>query len=216
MADNEPQTHQVSPKTVHTRPVSAGLKMALELGPVLAFFVAYVWLRDQTFVIGGTEYEAFIIITAAFVPLMIVSTGVLWKLSGHLSRMQVVTLVLVVVFGGLTVWLNDDRFFKMKPTIIYALFAGVLGLGLLRGQSWLQYVMEGMMPLQPAGWTLLTKRLALFFAALAVANEVVWRSMSTDVWVNFKTFVLPLALFGFFILQSKLFERYSTVPKEEK
>lgn len=216
MAENEPETHQIAAKQVHGRQVSAGLKMALELGPVLAFFVAYVFLRNRTFVIGGTEYEAFIIITAAFVPLMIVSTGVLWKLSGHLSRMQVVTLVLVVVFGGLTVWLNDDRFFKMKPTIIYALFAGVLGLGLLRGQSWLQYVMEGMMPLQPAGWMLLTKRLALFFAALAVANEVVWRSMSTDVWVNFKTFVLPLALFGFFILQSKLFERYSTAPKEEK
>lgn len=208
--------HQVPGAQGPAKPVSAGLKMALELGPVLAFFVAYIWLRDRTFMIGGTEYEAFILITAAFVPLMIICTGLLWKLSGHLSRMQVVTLVLVVVFGGLTVWLNDDRFFKMKPTIIYALFAGVLGIGLLRGQSWLQYVMDGMMPLQPAGWMLLTKRLALFFAALAVANEVVWRTMSTDAWVNFKTFVLPLALFGFFILQSKLFERYSTAPKDEQ
>lgn len=191
------------------RPIHPGLKLALELGPVLAFFVAYVWLRDRSFTIGGTEYEAFILITAGFIPLMIAATLVLWRLTGHLSRMQIATLVLVVVFGGLTVWLNDDRFFKMKPTIIYALFAVTLGIGLLRGQSWLQYVMEGMMPLRAEGWMLLTKRLALFFAALAVSNEVVWRTMSTDAWVNFKTFVLPLALFGFFMTQGKLFERYA-------
>ena len=130
------------------RQVHPLLKLGLELGPVLAFFVAYVWLRDQSFVIGDTEYEAFILVTAAFIPLMAACMAVLWLLSGRLSRMQVVTLVLVVVFGGLTVWLNDERFFKMKPTIIYALFAGLLGLGLMRGQSWLQYVMEGMMPLK--------------------------------------------------------------------
>ncbi|SDX50143.1 inner membrane-spanning protein YciB [Roseicitreum antarcticum] len=215
MADKHPQPRKVPVAKVVGKPVPAGLKLGLELGPVLAFFVAYIWLRDRTFMIGGTEYEAFILITAAFVPVMVICSGILWKLSGHLSRMQVVTLVLVVVFGGLTVWLNDDRFFKMKPTIIYALFAGVLGVGLLRGQSWLQYVMDGMMPLQHAGWMLLTKRLAMFFAVLAVANEVIWRTMSTDAWVNFKTFVLPLALFGFFILQSKLFERYSSAPKDE-
>ncbi len=192
------------------RQVHPALKLGLELGPVLAFFVAYVWLRDQSYIVGGTEYEAFILITAAFVPLMALSMGVLWALTRRLSRMQVVTLALVVVFGGLTVWLNDERFFKIKPTIIYAMFAAVLGLGLLRGQSWLQFVMEGMMPLKPEGWMILTRRLALFFAVLAVSNEVVWRLMSTDAWVNFKTFVLPAALFGFFMTQGKVFERYST------
>ena len=191
------------------RPIHPGLKLALELGPVLVFFVAYVWLRDRTFSIGGTDYEAFILVTAGFIPLMIAATLILWRLTGHLSRMQIATLVLVVVFGGLTVWLNDDRFFKMKPTIIYAMFAVMLGVGLMRGQSWLQYVMEGMMPLRREGWLLLTRRLALFFAVLAVSNEVVWRTMSTDAWVNFKTFVLPLALFGFFMTQGKLFERYA-------
>lgn len=191
-------------------PVSPKVKLTLELGPVLAFFVAYIWLRDARYTIGGTEYDAFILITAAFIPLMLLSTLVLWRLSGRLSRMQVVTLVLVVVFGGLTVWLNDERFFKMKPTIIYALFAGLLGLGLLRGQSWLQLVMEGMMPLRPEGWMILTRRLAAFFAVLALSNELVWRMMSTDAWVSFKTFVLPAALFGFFMFQARLFERYST------
>ncbi|MEM6694364.1 MAG: septation protein IspZ, partial [Pseudomonadota bacterium] len=124
--------------------------------------------------------------------------------------MQVLTLVLVVVFGGLTVWLNDDRFFKMKPTIIYVLFAGILGVGLLQGKSYMQLVMDEMMPMKHEGWMILTRRLAMFFAGLAVANEVVWRTMSTDAWVNFKTFVLPIALFAFFMAQAKLFQTYST------
>jgi intracellular septation protein len=196
------------------KPLNPGVKIGLELGPILLFFAGYMWLRDDTFVIAGQEYGGFIVITAAFIPLMIASTALLWKLSGHLSRMQVATIVLVTVFGGLTVWLNDERFFKMKPTIIYALFAGMLGLGLLRGQSWLQYVMDGVLPLKREGWMVLTRRLALFFAVLAVSNEVVWRLMSTDAWVNFKTFVLPLALFGFFMTQGKVFERYASDPPE--
>jgi intracellular septation protein len=192
------------------RPIHPGVKLALELGPVLAFFVAYMWVRNDSFTVGGREYDGFILVTAGFIPLMILCTGILWRLSGHLSRMQVATLVLVVVFGGLTVWLNDERFFKMKPTIIYALFAGLLGLGLWRGQSWLQYVLDGVVPLTPEGWMVLTRRLTVFFVVLAVANELVWRTMSTDIWVNFKTFVLPLALFGFFMTQGRLFERYGT------
>ncbi|MCC5985516.1 MAG: septation protein IspZ [Rhodobacteraceae bacterium] len=191
------------------RQVHPLVKYGLELGPVLAFFVAYVSLRNERFTIGGTEYEAFILVTAAFIPLMMVCMGALWLLSGRLSRMQAVTLVLVVVFGGLTVWLNDERFFKMKPTVVYALFAAVLGLGLWRGESWLQVVMEGMIPLQREGWMVLTRRLAVFFLVLAATNETVWRLMSTDAWVTFRTFVLPTAFIGFFISQAKLFERYS-------
>jgi len=190
--------------------VSPWLKTALELGPVLAFFIGYIWLRNDSFTFRGTEYGAFILVTAGFIPLMVASTGVLWFLTGKLSRMQVTTLVMVVIFGGLTVWLNDDRFFKMKPSIIYLVFAGVLGVGLLRGQSWLQFVMEGMIPLVREGWLVLTRRLALFFAGLALANEFVWRTMSTDAWVTFKTFILPLSLFAFFMTQSKLFEKYGT------
>jgi intracellular septation protein len=190
------------------RKVSPAVKMGLELGPVLAFFAGYMWLRDDAFVIGGTEYSGFIVVTAAFIPLLLACTGILWKLSGKLSRMQVATAVLVVLFGGMSVWLNDERFFKIKPTIIYLLFAGILGIGLLRGQSWLQYVLEEMMPLKREGWMILTKRLAIFFAGLAVANELVWRTMSTDAWVNFKTFGLTLALFAFFMAQGKLMEQY--------
>lgn len=189
------------------------LKMALELGPIVLFFVAYTRLRDWTFDIGGQAYDGFIVATALFIPLIVVTTLILWKLTGHLSKMQIATVVLVVVFGGLSVWLNDDRFFKMKPTMIYALFAGVLGYGLLRGKSYLRFVMEEMMPLQHEGWMILTRRLALFFAGLAVLNEIIWRTMSTDAWVNFKTFGLTIAIFAFFMAQGKVIQTYS-IPED--
>ena len=189
------------------------LKMALELGPIVLFFVAYTRLRDRTFDFGGQAYDGFIVATALFIPLIVVTTLILWKLTGHLSKMQIATVVLVVVFGGLSVWLKDDRFFKMKPTMIYTLFAGVLGFGLLRGQSYLRFVMEEMMPLQHEGWMILTRRLALFFAGLAVLNEIIWRTMSTDAWVNFKTFGLTIAIFAFFMAQGKVIQTYS-IPED--
>jgi len=192
------------------------VKLALELGPIVAFFAGYMALRDRSFIIGGTEYEGFILVTAGFIPVLLASTGLIWWLSGKLSKMQIVTAVLVVLFGGLTVWLNDDRFFKMKPTMIYALFAGVLGFGLMRGESYLQYVMEEMMPLKREGWMILTRRLAGFFAGLAVLNEVIWRTMSTDAWVNFKTFGLTIAVFAFFMTQGKLFRDYGFEQGEDR
>ena len=190
------------------RRINPLVKTALELGPIIAFFVGYVWLKDETFTIGGTEYQGFIVMTAAFIPLILASTGILWWLTGHLSRMQIVTAVLVVIFGGLSVWLNDERFFKMKPTAIYLLFGGILGIGLLRGQSYLQLVMSEVVPLRHEGWMILTRRLTAFFLGLAVLNEAVWRTMSTDAWVNFKTFGLTAAVFLFFVVQSRLFSRY--------
>lgn len=197
------------------RKINPMLKMALELGPVAAFFVAFVKLKGQAFTIGGTEYDGFILATAAFVPLMILSTGLLWKLTGKLSKMQVMTLVLVVIFGGLSVWLNDERFFKMKPTMIYLLFGGLLGIGLLRGQSYLKHVMEEMLPLQPEGWMILTRRLCAFFFGLAVLNELIWRTQTTETWVYFKTFGLTVAIFAFFITQGKVFSTYA-LPDEKK
>lgn len=195
------------------RAVSPLVKLGLELGPVILFFIAYSRWKDEIFTFGGTDYSGFIVITAGFIPIMVLSTLVLWKLTGHLSRMQLMSTILVVVFGGLTVWLNDDTFFKMKPTIIYALFAALLGIGLLRGESWLAAVMEGMVPMTHEGWMAMTKRMCGFFFALAVLNEVVWRTMSTDTWVSFKTFALPLALFVFIMSQSGLIARHK-LPKD--
>lgn len=184
------------------------LKTALELGPVIAFFAAYVMMKDESFMIAGREYSGFVLVTAGFIPLMIVTTGILWALTGHLSKMQVLTLVLVVVFGGLTVWLNDPKFIKMKPTMLYLAFGSILGFGLLRGQSYLRHLMEEMMPLEPEGWMILTRRLMLFFFALAIANELIWRLMSEQAWVNFKTFGLTAAMVAFFMSQAKLFQEY--------
>lgn len=196
--------------------IKPGVKLALEYGPIIAFFVGYVLLKDRVFSVGGTEYSGFVAVTAMFIPILALSMFVQWRLTGHLSKMQIATLVLVVVFGGLSIWFNDERFFKMKPTIIYLLFAGILGFGLLRGQSYLEAVMDQAMPLQREGWMILTKRLALFFFALAVANEAIWRTMSTDAWVSFKTFGLPISIFAFFMTQSGLFSKYGTSEEEKE
>ena len=122
--------------------------------------------------------------------------------------MQVFTAVLVVVFGGLTVWFNDERFFKMKTTIVYGIFAGLLGLGLLQGRSYLQWVMGELLPMQPEGWMILTRRLTACFALLALGNEFVWRTMSTDAWVKIETFGFPLALFAFLWWQIVALQKY--------
>ncbi|MFT5160564.1 MAG: intracellular septation protein, partial [Paracoccaceae bacterium] len=97
----------------------------------------------------------------------------------------------------------------------YVIFAGTLGYGLLRGKSYLQYVMDGAMPLEQEGWMIFTRRMALLFAGLAIANEAIWRNMSTDAWVNFKTFGLPGLMFLFFISQMSLFSKYAVEETPE-
>ncbi|MEI2685850.1 MAG: inner membrane-spanning protein YciB [Cypionkella sp.] len=190
------------------RKINPMLKLALEFGPIVLFFIGFSRFKDQTFTLFGHPATGFIVMTAAFIPLMMLSTGILWRLTGKLSKMQIATLVLVIVFGGLSVWLNDERFFKMKPTMIYLLFGVILGIGLLRGQSYLKLVMEEALPMQPEGWMVLTRRVTGFFFALAVANEVIWRNFSTETWVTFKTFGLTAALFLFFMTQARLFEKF--------
>ena len=194
--------------------INTWLKLGLEIGPVIAFFAAFTRLKDQTVTIGGTEYGGFILATAGFVPLLILTTLILWRLTGRLSPMQVATLVLVVVFGGLSVWFNDERFFKMKPTLIYLLFAGILGWGLMRGQSSLALVLEDAVPLEHEGWMILPRRLTAFFGGLAILNEVIWRTMSDAAWVNFKTFGLTAAIFLFFMAQGGVFKRYGIEEKD--
>lgn len=194
--------------------INPWLKLGLELGPVIAFFVAFVRLKDQTVTIGGTDYGGFILATAGFVPLLVLSTLILWRLTGKLSAMQIATLVLVVVFGGLSVWFNDERFFKMKPTLIYLIFAGVLGWGLMKGKSYLALVLQDAMPLEHEGWMILTRRLTAFFLSLAVLNEVIWRTMSDQAWVNFKTFGLTAAIFLFFLAQGRVFRDYEIEEKD--
>ena len=173
------------------------VKQVLELGPPLLCFVAFLRVRDETYTIGGTDYDGFIVAAGVFVPILLASIAIIWKLTGKLSRMQVFTAVMVIVFGGLTVWFNVERFFKMKTTLVYGLFAVSLGIGLVQGRSDLAWVMSEFLPMTEEGWMKLPWRLAAFFAALAVANEIIWRTMSTDAWVKIETFGFPLLMFVF-------------------
>lgn len=199
-----------APKTIN--PI---LKQVLELGPPLLFFVIYLRIRDDVFSFGGTEYTGFIVATLVFVPILLVSMGVLWMLTGKLSRMQIFTAFMVIFFGGLTAWFNDERFFKMKTTIVYAFFAAILSIGLIRGQSYLAYVMSEMIPMKQEGWMLLTRRLTVFFIVLAGANELVWRTMSTDAWVKIETFGFPVLMFLFLWSQIVALERFTETDEAE-
>jgi len=196
----------------HTLP--KWVKPLLELGPIVAFFVAYMRLKESVFTIGGSDYQGFIVVTGLFIPLLLFTTAILWRLTGKIAPIQIMTVVLVTIFGGLTVWLNDPSFIKMKPTIIYLLFGGILGIGLLRGQSYLRVIMQELIPLENTGWMILTRRFTAFFLGLALANEAVWRSFSTDTWVYFKTFGLTAALFVFFMMQGALLSKYAIEKRD--
>lgn len=196
------------------KPINPVLKQVLELGPPVIFFLIYLRIRDDVFVFGGTEYTGFIVATLIFVPILLVAMGILWFLTKELSRMQIFTAFMVIFFGGLTAWFNDERFFKMKTTIVYGFFAVMLAIGLARGRSYLEYIMSGMLPLNSEGWMLLTKRLTGFFVVLAVANEIVWRTMSTDAWVKIETFGFPVIMFVFLWSQIVALEKY-TVSEED-
>jgi|TARA_B110000879_G_scaffold209271_1_gene296598 intracellular septation protein len=188
------------------------LKQVLELGPTLVFFLIYLRIKDDVFTIAGTEYSGFIVATLVFVPILFVSMGILFQLTGKLSRMQVFTAFMVIFFGGLTAWFNDERFFKMKTSIVYGCFAAILGFGLLRGRSYLRYIMEDFLPMQQEGWMILTHRLTFMFLGLAVANELIWRTQSTDLWVKLETFAFPAVLFLFLWLQIVALQKYLIEP----
>lgn len=198
-----------------TKEINPFLRQALELGPPVAFFVIYLRLREQTFTFGGTEYSGFIVATVAFVPILLVAMGILWRLTGELSRLQIFTAFMVIFFGALTAWFNDERFFKMKTTIVYGIFAALLGIGLLQKRSYLEWIMSSMLPMEHEGWMIFTRRLCLAFGCLAVANEFVWRTMSTDAWVKIETFGFPIALFVFMWWQIVALQKYMLNPDQD-
>jgi len=195
-------------------PIGPRLKQVLEYGPLLVFLAAYFWFRGAVLTVGGVDYEGFIVAIMVFAPLQLASALIVRRLTGKLSRMQVATLVLVVVLGGITVALNDERFFKMKSTFVFGAFAVLLWIGLARGRSYFAYVLEGALPISHDGWMILTRRLAWFFAAVAVANEIIWRNFSTDVYVLWDTLGQMGVMFGFFIANFKLIEAHWQEPGE--
>jgi intracellular septation protein len=196
----------------HINPI---VKLVFEVGPIAVFFLAYR-MAPLPEGLGDAErqLEQMLFATKVFVPTILVSLGASYLLSGSLPRMAAITAAVVVVFGGLTLILKDDTFVKMKPTILYALFAGILGFGLMRGQSYLRYLMDELIPMQAEGWLRFTRRFVVFYLFLAVLNEIVWRGWGTDAWVNFRTFVLPAANFAFILAQVPLFQRYA-LPDQE-
>ena len=194
------------------KPVNAVMQQVLELGPTIAFFLIYLKIKDRTFSFAGADYSGFIVATLIFVPILLAAMGALWYLSGTLSRMQLFTAFMVIFFGGLTAYFNDERFFKMKTTIVYSCMAAILGIGLLQGRSYLEWVIGSFLPMQREGWMKLTRRLACMFVALAVANELIWRTQSTELWVKLETFGMPAALFVFLWLQIMALQRFVIEP----
>jgi intracellular septation protein len=197
------------------------LKLALDMGPLLLFFLANA--RPALFIplvapllpeMASGEKAGIFVATAVFMAAILASLVVSYALTRHLPVMAMVTAVIVVVFGGLTLVLHDDTFIKMKPTIVYLLFAGLLLGGLAFNKPLLAMVFDSVFDLNEEGWRKLTLRWAIFFLALAVLNEIVWRTQSTDFWVSFKAFgVLPLT-FIFAALQYPLLQKYATEKEE--
>lgn len=185
------------------------VKPALEIGPLLLFFAVFMWFRGDSVSLWGSEYSALVFATLVFVPVLALATLAQWRLTGKLAPMQIATLILVVVFGGLSVWLNDPRFFKIKPTIIYLLFGAMLGYSLIARRNWLQALLGEALPMKAEGWRKLTLRMTVLFVALALANEIVWRTMSETTWVYFKTFGLPLILFVFLMANAGLYRSHA-------
>lgn len=197
------------------------LKFALEIGPLLVFFFGNIrgeWLA-ATFpalsVVGGP----LLIATALFMVATVISLVVSKIVFKHLPVMPFVSGVVVMVFGTLSIWLQDETFIKMKPTIVNTLFGVVLLGGLLFGKALLGYVFNAAFNLDEMGWRKLTIRWGVFFLFLAVLNEVVWRNFSDDFWVNFKVWgTMPITL-AFTFSQLPLIMRHTvldTVVEAEK
>ena len=191
------------------------VKVLLEFGPIVVFFVAYKYAPLPDLFEGDESLERIIFATKAFIPTIFVTVLVGYLLTKTVAKMPLFTAVIVLIFGGLTIWLRDETFIKMKPTIIYLVFASLLGIGLLRGRSYLKSLMEVALPMEDEGWIILTKRFSLFFIVLAITNEYIWRSFSTDIWVSFKTFGLPVTTFIFFFAQARLIQNYRIDEKDD-
>jgi intracellular septation protein len=177
------------------------IKLMIELGPLLVFFIT----NSHYGIFAGT---------GAFMAATVVSLIASHFLLGRIATMPLVTGVFVIVFGGLTIYLQDDHFIKLKPTIVNGLFAAILLGGLMTGRLFLKTVFGDVMRLTEEGWRVLTIRWAIFFVVLAVLNEVMWRFFSTDTWVTFKVFgIMPLT-FVFAMAQIGVLKKYELAVED--
>jgi intracellular septation protein len=179
-------------------------KLVLELGPLVLFFMANAY-SDR---FGVAENRRIFAATAVFIVATLVALTVHYALLRKLPIMPLVSGVVVVIFGGLTLWLDNETFIKLKPTIVNTMFGVVLLVGLYFGRPLLAVVLDSVFELTDEGWRKLTFRWALFFFVLAALNEVVWRTQTTDVWVSFKVFgIMPITVI-FALLQTPLLMRH--------
>ncbi len=177
------------------REMQPGLKFMVEFGPLLIFFAVYY-------------FQGIFAATSVFMATTAVSLTVSWYLVRRIAPMPLFTAIIIFIFGGLTVWLQDETFIKLKPTIVNLLFAGLLGGGLMFGRNPLKMLFAAAFNLTDEGWRRLTLHWILFFIAMAIGNEFVWRNFSTDLWVNYKVFgILPLTIL-FAIAQTPLLSKY--------
>jgi intracellular septation protein len=205
---NDPRKTEINPL----------LKLGLELGPLLVFFFANTrgeWLAGKFPALGALGGPIFIA-TGLFMVATAIALVVSWMLTRTLPIMPLVSGIVVFVFGALTLWLQDDVFIKMKPTIVNTLFGVVLLGGLAFGKSLLGYVFASAFKLDAEGWRKLTMRWGAFFLFLAVANELVWRNFPTDTWVAFKVWgIMPITLI-FTISQMPMIMRHSIEEQAQK
>ena len=198
-----------------TKPkVNPVLKLALELGPLVLFF--FVNARGKSIIESyGLETwfpQPIFLATGVFMVAMLISLAVSWVMTRHLAIMPLITGIVVLVMGGLTLWLQDDTFIKVKPTIVNTFFGAVLLIGLAFGRSLLAYVFDAAFALDAEGWRKLTLLWGLFFFVLAALNEIVWRTQSTDFWVAFKVWgIMPITMI-FAMAQLPLMQRHMIEP----
>lgn len=200
------------PKRKEINPI---LKLVLELGPLMVFFFANArgeWLAERFPALGDLGGPLFVA-TALFMAATAIALSASWLLTRTLPIMPLVSGIVVFIFGALTLYLHSEIFIKMKPTIVNTLFGAVLLGGLAFGKSLLGYVFDSAFHLDAEGWRKLTLRWGLFFLFLAVVNEVVWRSFSTDTWVAFKVWgIMPITIL-FTMSQMPLIMRHSLEGK---
>jgi intracellular septation protein len=199
-APTMPQQPDATPPVPNAQSGSGlATKLLIELGPLLVFF-------------GANAAAGIYVATAAFMVVTLIALVVAKWRYHKLPVMPLVSGAVVLVFGTLTLYLRDETFIKLKPTIVYLIFAALLGAGLLLKKPVLELLLGPVFNLTVQGWRKLTFRWALFFIAMAVVNELVWRNFSTDTWVTFKAFGFLPITFAFALSQMPLMQRYGTAP----